>query len=58
MELYDLESILKRTHCKSYEELVEILYAIGELTCRESEINKVVTELDKIDSEPGEYNLD
>lgn len=57
MELYDLESILKRTHCKSYAELVEILYSIAELTQKTDEIERVVRVLDEIDSEDGEYDL-
>ena len=55
--LYDLESILKRTHCKSYAELVEILYSIAELTQKTDEIERVVRVLDEIDSEDGEYDL-
>lgn len=40
---------------KAYSDLVELLYAVGNLTEKTKEINTIIDKLDKIDSSKGEY---
>lgn len=39
---------------KAYSDLVELLYAVGNLTEKTKEINTIIDKLDKIDSSKGD----
>lgn len=49
-----LEEILQKLDI-DYEDLIFILSSIGNITGYHSEIDKIVEELDKIDSSDGRY---
>lgn len=50
---YGLEEIISKAHCRNYAELVSLLYEIGTLACKESEMERIVEALDEIDSSEG-----
>lgn len=50
---YGLEEIIKKANCKDYAEFVSLLYDIGTLACKESEMETIVEALDEIDSSEG-----
>lgn len=50
---YGLQEIIRKTGCKDYAEFVILLYDIGALACKESEMERIVEALDEIDSSEG-----
>lgn len=53
MENYGLEELIKKANCKDYGELVTLLYDIGAVACKQSEMEKIVEALDEVYSSPG-----
>ncbi len=47
---YGLTEIIRKANCKDYAEFVNLLYGIGNLAGRESEMERIVEALDEIDS--------
>lgn len=47
---YGLEELIRKANCKDYAEFVILLYDIGALACKESEMEQIVEALDEIDS--------
>ena len=50
---YGLEELIRKTNCKNYAEFVILLYDIGNLAGRETEMEIIVEALDEIDSSEG-----
>ena len=50
---YGLDELIRKTNCKDYAEFVILLYDIGNLAGRESEMERIVEALDEIDSSEG-----
>lgn len=46
-----LEDLMRAANCKTYDDLIQLLFKIADLTGRHDCVNEIIDELDKIESE-------